>query len=134
MCGQRLNNSVILNRLLWQQVDLDLKLSSLSTCALWLSFSTFSSSPFLNTSFHPIEYCVFLYASPFFPTHPFQSPPLILAFFFLLPFFFFSLAAWSLCHPFFLIRLFVPSLPLPGVSSACLPVCEIREQAVGTSC
>lgn len=34
---------------------------------------------------------------------------------------FVSLASWSPCHPFFLIRLFVPCALLPGVSSSVSP-------------
>lgn len=134
MCGQRLNNLVILNRRLWQQVVFDPQLSFVHLF-IFQHFFILPFSQYLFSSYWILSCAFILYASPFYFPHPFQSnPPTTPILAFLLSFLSFPLAAWSLCRPFFWIRLFVPSLPFPGVPSTCLPVCEIREQAVGTSC
>lgn len=68
----------------WQQPNLDRQPHSISsTCALFLSFTTFSSFPFLNTSFHRID-CRFFFSMPqlFFhilQVHPSFSPIFLLS-------------------------------------------------------
>lgn len=117
-CGQRLNVHIWWfwsvsrgNRQIWTVSP-----PLLPTCAHSPSFTTFLSFSFLNTSFHPIESPIFFHASPFFTSLSPTLPSFYPSSFFLHSFF--SPAARTLCHPFFLIRLFVPSVPLPGVSSS----------------
>lgn len=143
MCDQRLNNSVILISLSRQQVRYGPYCPSPpSACPPQTSFSTFSSFLCPSTSFHPLEPAVFLFlyqGLTFFSSLSLHVPPCPSPSFSLVSSFFSAFP----CHLppflpplffFFLIQLFVPSLPLSGVSGACLPVCEISERAVVTSC
>ena len=107
---------VILIGLPWQQADLDRQPSSSShLCSLTIfhHFLILLFSQYLFSSYwipHFFPHLTFLFTSQS------RTPPSFHPSFFLHSFF--SPATRALCHPFFLIRLFVPSVPLPGVSSS----------------
>lgn len=87
-----------------------LLLPSLSTCACSCLSPLSHPFFFLNTSFHPRKstptHLFYFFVSQSLRSTLYSIPPFV------------SLASWSHCHPFFLIRLFVPCVLLPGVSSS----------------